>query len=122
MRCGRLPAECRYRGRGSGEQPAPWVRVSRFDTYDTAAYEQFCADLVEAGFNPKPNNATRWIGPLRPSLREFTDANFMEIQFRDGWPLRHTSIIVDGLRGRHASNGIVCLWSEDDPAQIAGAT
>lgn len=96
--------------------------MSRFDTYDTAAYEQFCADLVAAGFNPRPKSSNRWIGPIRPSLHELTDAIFMEIQFRDGWPLRHTYVIVDGLRAPHASNGIVCLWAEDDPAQIAGAT
>lgn len=96
--------------------------MTQIDPYDTAAFEQFCFDLVVAGFNPKPGNPNRWVGPIRPCLEPFADAKYMEVQFRDGWPLRYSYVVVDGLRARHAGNGVVCLWAEDDPAQVAGST
>lgn len=97
--------------------------MTQIDPYDASAFEQFCSDLVAEGFNPRPDNPRVWVGPLRPSLAPFAgDAEFMEVQFRDGWPLRYAYVVVRGLRARHAGSGIVCLWSEDDPAQVAGAT
>jgi hypothetical protein len=44
----------------------------------------------------------------------------MQVVFYPGWPLRYAHILVDGLRGEHVGNGLVCLWAEDDPAQVAG--
>jgi len=96
--------------------------VTQIDPYDAAAFEQFCTDLAAEGFNPKPGYPNHWIGPIRPSLEPFAGAKFMEVRFRDGWPLRYAYVIVEGLRARHAGSGIVCLWAEDDPAQVAGAT
>lgn len=96
--------------------------MTRIDPYDTTAYEQFCMDLVEEGFNPTPASPNVWIGPIRESLKVFTEAEYMQVRFRDGWPLRYAYVIVEGLRARHAGSGIVCLWAEDDPAQLAGST
>ncbi|WP_229052484.1 ThiF family adenylyltransferase [Aeromicrobium sp. Leaf350] len=44
----------------------------------------------------------------------------MRIVFYQGWPLRYAHVIVDGLRADHAADGTICLWAEDDPAQVAG--
>lgn len=96
--------------------------MTRIVPYDTAAYEQFCMDLADEGFNPSPASPNIWIGPIHASLKQFTDAEFMQVRFRDGWPLRYAYVIVEGLRVRHAGSGIVCLWAEDDPAQLAGST
>lgn len=91
------------------------------ETYDDAAFERFCSGLVRAGFSPQPDSGQAiWTGPLRASLRPLTDATTMHVTFYQGWPLRYAHISVDGLRTDHASNGTICLWAEDDPAQIAG--
>lgn len=96
--------------------------MTRIDPYDVAAFEQFCFDLTAAGFNPTPDDPNIWVGPIRESLRAFTDAENMKVSFRDGWPLRHAHVVVPGFRSRHAGGGIVCLWADDDPAQMAGST
>lgn len=96
--------------------------MTRIEPYDQGAFEQFCADLVVEGFNPSPSNPNVWIGPIRGSLKQFTNAEHMQIRFREGWPLRYPNVIIHGLRARHAGNGIVCLWAEDDPAQLTGST
>lgn len=91
------------------------------ETYDDAAFERFCSGLINEGFSPvKDTGQRRWTGPLRPSLRPLTDATRMQIVFYPGWPLRYAHVIVDGLRTEHAAHGIICLWAEDDPAQIVG--
>lgn len=91
------------------------------DTYDDAAFDRFCSDLVNAGFSPNgDHDAPCWTGPIRPSLRAHTDATRMRIQFYPGWPLRYAHVVVPGLRTGHASQGTICLWAEDDPAQING--
>jgi molybdopterin/thiamine biosynthesis adenylyltransferase len=91
-------------------------------TYDDAAYERFCADLVEEGFSPVAETGQRiWTGPVRASLQLLTDAARMKIHFYEGWPLRYAHVIVDGLATEHASSGTICLWAEDDPAQIVGS-
>lgn len=91
------------------------------DTYDDAAFDRFCSDLVNAGFSPNGDHDTPcWTGPIRPSLRAHTDATYMRIQFYPGWPLRYAHVVVPGLRTGHASQGTICLWAEDDPAQING--
>ncbi|WP_241474139.1 ThiF family adenylyltransferase [Mycolicibacterium neoaurum] len=90
-------------------------------TYDDAAFDRFCSGLVNAGFSPGDDNLGHyWDGPLRPSLRPFTDENRMRIHIREGWPLRYAHVSVSGLRTGHASQGTICLWAEDDPAQIDG--
>lgn len=90
------------------------------ETYDDAAYEKFCGELVNAGFSPVPGTDRRtWTGPLRPSLRPLTDATRMSIVFYLGWPLRYAHVVVNGLRTEHAANGTICLWADDDPAQVA---
>jgi molybdopterin/thiamine biosynthesis adenylyltransferase len=91
--------------------------------YDVAAYEQFCSALVADGFNPTPGTAgRRWTGPLRPSMRPLTTATRMTVVFYDGWPFRYAHVVIDGLDTGHAANGTICLWAEDDPAQLNGAT
>lgn len=90
------------------------------ETYDDAAFERFCGELVNAGFSPVPATGQRiWAGPLRPSLQALTDATRMRIHFYRGWPLQYARVVVDGLRTDHAANGTICLWADDDPAQIA---
>ncbi|MPY86067.1 MAG: hypothetical protein GEV00_23140 [Actinophytocola sp.] len=90
-------------------------------TYDDGAFERFRSGLVNEGFSPvRDSEQQEWTGPLRPSLRPLTDANRMKIHFYPGWPLRYAHVIVSGLRVGHANQGTICLWAEDDPAQIAG--
>lgn len=90
-------------------------------TYDDAAFERFCSELVNLGFSPVPGTEQqRWTGPIRPSLRPLTSVTRMEIDFYDGWPLRYAHIKVSGLRTEHAADGLICLWAEDDPAQVSG--
>lgn len=92
-------------------------------TYDDAAFDRFCSDLVNAGFSANGDqDQPCWTGPIRPSLRGHTDATRMRIQFYSGWPLRYAHVVVPGLRTGHASQGTICLWAEDDPAQIDGIT
>jgi molybdopterin/thiamine biosynthesis adenylyltransferase len=91
------------------------------ETYDDAAFERFCSGLVNEGFSPVPNTSQRvWTGPIRASLSPLTDATRMRIWIYQGWPLRYAHVEVDGLRSEHASHGTICLWAEDDPAQLAG--
>jgi len=90
-------------------------------TYDGAAFERFCAGLINEGFSPVRETEQRWwTGPLRPSLQPLTDATRMQICFYSGWPFRYAHVTVPGLRAEHAPQGTICLWAEDDPAQIAG--
>jgi molybdopterin/thiamine biosynthesis adenylyltransferase len=93
-----------------------------FEPIDRAAYEKFCSDLVAAGFNPVPGHPRLWIGPIRESLTQLTDEKTMRIQFRDGWPLVYAHVLVSGLKPDHAGQDLVCLWNEDDPAQIVGSS
>lgn len=91
------------------------------ETYDDAAFERFCAGLVNEGFSPVRDTAqANWTGPLRESLQPFTDAARMQIHFYPGWPLRYAHIKVPGLKTEHAGQDTICLWAEDDPAQITG--
>jgi len=91
------------------------------DTYDDAAFDRFCSGLVNAGFSTDgDHDQPCWAGPIRPSLQPLTDATRMRIQFYPGWPFRYAHVVVPGLRTGHASQGTICLWAEDDPAQIDG--
>ncbi|WP_010534578.1 HesA/MoeB/ThiF family protein [Brachybacterium squillarum] len=91
------------------------------ETYDDGAFDRFCSGLVNAGFSPVRDTAqARWTGPLRESLQPFSGASRMQISFYPGWPLRYAHITVPGLKAEHANQGTICLWAEDDPAQIAG--
>jgi molybdopterin/thiamine biosynthesis adenylyltransferase len=90
-------------------------------TYDDAAFEAFCARLVDAGFSPvRGRSQSEWTGPLRESLRPMTDATRMRLSIYEGWPLRYAHVVVDGFDHDHVSQGIICLWAEDDPAQVEG--
>lgn len=44
----------------------------------------------------------------------------MQVHFYAGWPLRYAHIKVEGIRTVHDAEGTICLWAEDDPAQING--
>ena len=91
------------------------------ETYDDAAFERFCSELIDAGFSPVSNTAQAWwTGPIRDSLRPLTDATRMQLWFPPGWPLRYAHVSVDRLTAEHAANGTICLWADDDPAQVAG--
>lgn len=91
--------------------------------YDQAAYERFCADLAQAGFSPTPGTARRqWTGPTPAPLQAFTDEPRVRVTFYDGWPYRYGHITVPGWPAEHAAHGLLCLWAEDDPAQLAGKT
>lgn len=92
------------------------------ETYDDAAYDQMCADLVNAGFSPGTldGGGRCWTGPLRASLQPLTDATRMRLEFYPGWPLRYAHAVVEGLHAEHHNLGTICLWAEDDPAQIDG--
>lgn len=91
------------------------------ETYDDAAFERFCGGLVNEGFSPvRDTGQAKWTGPMRESLKPLADATRMQIQFYQGWPLRYAHVVVEGLKTEHASQGTICLWAEDDPAQIAG--
>jgi molybdopterin/thiamine biosynthesis adenylyltransferase len=87
--------------------------------YDQADWEQFCAGLVRAEFNPVSGTERReWVGPTRASLRALTEATTMEIRFLDGWPVRSARVYVPGLVADHVMmDGQICLWADDDPAQ-----
>lgn len=91
------------------------------DTYDEPAFDRFRSELVNAGFSPSGKDTNPvWTGPLRACLRPLTDATYMQIHIYPGWPLRYAHVVVPGLRTEHASHGTICLWAEDDPAQIDG--
>ncbi|WP_077101733.1 ThiF family adenylyltransferase [Mycobacterium terramassiliense] len=91
------------------------------DTYDDAAFDRFCSELVNAGFSPSGEDANPyWTGPIRASLQPLTDATRMQIHIYPGWPLRYAHVFVAGLGTEHAARGTICLWAEDDPAQIDG--
>lgn len=91
------------------------------DTYDDAAFDRFCSELVNAGFSPGGDDEyPYWTGPIRPSLQPLTGATRMQIQFYPGWPLRYAHVSVAGLQTDHAAQETICLWAEDDPAQIDG--
>ncbi|MBB4677441.1 HesA/MoeB/ThiF family protein [Crossiella cryophila] len=91
------------------------------NTYDDSAFEHFCAELVNQGFSPvRGTEQQEWLGPVRPSLRTLTNATRMKVSFPEGWPLRYARVTVEGLQTEHAARGVICLWAEDDPAQVGG--
>lgn len=93
------------------------------DTYDEAAFDRFCSDLVHAGFSPSGReDEPYWTGPIRASLTSLTSATRMRIDIREGWPLLYAQVVVKGLRSDHDDQGLICLWADDDPAQIGGRT
>lgn len=97
--------------------------MTDLEPYDQGAFERFCSALVADGFDPTPGtNLRKWTGPLRPSLRSLVTVETMQVEFYDGWPLRYAHVRVEGLSAPHAGGELVCLWAEDDPAQIKGRT
>lgn len=93
--------------------------------FDQAAYEGFCSDLVAAGYSPVPSTGrSSWIGPLPEVLRPLSGATTMRIEILDGWPAVAAKPLVEGLVAEHVvpGTGLICLWSDDDPAQVAGQT
>lgn len=92
-------------------------------TYDQAAYELFCSDLAHAGFRPEPDTGRwSWSGSAPACLARLSDTARISVVFYDGWPYRYAHVVVPGLAAEHTAGGTVCLWAEDDPAQIAGST
>lgn len=93
--------------------------------YSQAAFEAFCAELVVAGFSPVPEtHQARWVGPLPEALRPLTDIQEMRLSFPDGWPALAVRGHVPGLVSDHVmpDTGYICLWADDDPAQVAAQT
>ena len=93
--------------------------------YDQAAFEAFCAELVRAGFSPTVgSDGHHWTGAIPESLEPLTDARVMEIAITDGWPAVAAKAFVPGLIADHVlpKSGYICLWADDDPAQIHGQT
>ncbi|SDM18312.1 HesA/MoeB/ThiF family protein [Microbacterium azadirachtae] len=100
------------------ESPPPFV-------FDQSAFEHFCAELVGAGFSPVPGSARAiWVGALPESLKPLTDARTIRLRIPNGWPARAAKVAVAGLATEHATSdeGDICLWSNDDPAQIRAQT
>lgn len=92
-----------------------------FHTFDTGGFERFCSSLVAAGFSPVSDTHLKvWTGPIRESLKPFTDRERMRVVFYDGWPLRYAHLHVEGLKAPHVYDGTICLWADDDPAQVDG--
>ncbi|MEV6266711.1 ThiF family adenylyltransferase [Kribbella sp. NPDC051936] len=92
-----------------------------FETFDAGGFERFCSGLVAAGFSPVDDTDLKtWTGPIRESLKPLTDRERMQVVFYDGWPLRYAHVKVEGLRAPHVYDGFVCLWADDDPAQVEG--
>jgi molybdopterin/thiamine biosynthesis adenylyltransferase len=93
--------------------------------YNQSAFEAFCADLVVAGFSPVlDTRQATWIGPLPETLRSLTDVSEMRVSFPDGWPALAVRGYVPGLVSDHVApdTGYICLWADDDPAQVAAQT
>ncbi|MFG1626209.1 ThiF family adenylyltransferase [Kribbella sp. NPDC049227] len=92
-----------------------------FETFDAGGFERFCSGLVAAGFSPvRDTDLKVWTGPIRESLRPLTDRDRMQVVFYDGWPLRYAHVSVEGLKAPHVYTGTICLWADDDPAQVEG--
>lgn len=82
-------------------------------TVAQGALDQFIVDLVEAGFETKAGRV--WTGPVDPSLAGLTTATTMKILIHDGWPFRHPSVLVEGLKPSvHLNEGYLCLWRVGD--------
>lgn len=93
--------------------------------FDQSAFENFCAGMVGANFNPVPGTGrAEWIGPLPESLKGLTDDRTMRVRIPHGWPAVAAKPSVAGLVADHATSisGVVCLWASDDPAQVKAQT
>jgi molybdopterin/thiamine biosynthesis adenylyltransferase len=93
--------------------------------YSQPAFEAFCAELVVAGFSPvAETHQARWVGPLPEALQPLTDGTEMVLSFPDGWPALAVRGYVPGLVSDHVmpDTGYICLWADDDPAQVVGQT
>ena len=78
---------------------------------DLASLEHFRTELVQAGFEPTPQDPRIWVGPIADPLKAFTSAIKMRIVFRDGWPFVHPRLEVDCLDEQHVgATGEICLW------------
>jgi molybdopterin/thiamine biosynthesis adenylyltransferase len=92
-----------------------------FETFDTGGFERFCSGLVAAGFSlVLDTDLMLWTGPIRKSLKPLTDRERMQVVFYDGWPLRYAHVHVEGFKAPHVYGGTICLWADDDPAQVEG--
>lgn len=84
------------------------------ETLDPDALGAFLDELEGGGFVAVDDARTVWEGPLRDSLKPFTDAATMRIVVRDGWPYVQPTVAVAGIRLWHVSAGGPCLWQEGD--------
>ena len=80
-------------------------------TLELWSLERFQSQLIAAGFEPLPDDITRWEGPIADCLTQFTVAPTMTIKFVDGWPFQHPRLYVQGMDKPHSNTeGDVCLW------------
>ena len=89
------------------------------DCFDVASLEAFTTDLVKAGFEPVDGwEGRRWVGDIRPSFQQLTNATSMVIVINPGWPFQPPTLLVHGLRtNRSMRNGFVCLWREGNDSR-----
>lgn len=82
-------------------------------TVAPVALDRFVLDLVEAGF--RTTDGRLWRGPIDPSLTDLTTATEMALFIPNGWPYRHASVFVDGLKPSvHLNESALCLWRVGD--------
>ena len=91
------------------------VALADIGALNIASLDRFRVALIEHGFEPVPGTK-RWRGPLAAALRPITAAEQMEIEFRDGWPLRSPDLFIAGeATEEHVNaNGQICLWQPED--------
>ncbi len=82
-------------------------------TLDPERLEQFIGELDDAGF-VDTGDRTTFVGPLPPSLAEFTDATEMTLVIREPWPYRQPTVHVTGIDWWHSAHDAPCLWQGDD--------
>jgi len=90
--------------------------VSEVDAFDQASLEAFTSGLVAAGFEPvRGAERGMWKGRASPAFEGLTDATYMLVMVRDGWPFTSPVVFVDGLHTNHLTvGGYVCLWHDGD--------
>lgn len=77
------------------------------------ALDRFVLDLVEARFETKEGRV--WRGPIDPGLAGLTTATDMALFIPDGWPYRHPTVFVEGLKPSvHLNGSALCLWRVGD--------
>ena len=77
--------------------------------------EVFTSELAAAGFTAVADPYPAWRGKIHPDFADLTDAAYMDIVIRPGWPFRSPDLFVQGLNTNHYTrDGLVCMWHDDD--------